>query len=48
MSEAELLYVAGLSDINRFYQSELEPLLIERVPGTEGSDEARRVSRLKY
>ena len=44
LSQGKLRQVAGLSDIDRFFNVELMPLLIPRVSGTPGSLEAQRVS----
>ena len=44
LSKGKLTQVAGLTDIDRMFRDDLQPLLIPRVSGTPGNVQARNVS----
>ncbi|KAJ8044688.1 Glutaminyl-peptide cyclotransferase [Holothuria leucospilota] len=48
LTNEELPLITGRTNIDNFYERELRPLLIPRVPGTEGNEAARNhiISRL--
>ena len=46
LSKGKLAKVAGLTDIERMYRDELDPLLIPRVSGEPGNRQAREVRTL--